>query len=135
MALEGAPIRFCATTTCSDLGWSRNSGLAFNLRFRLEKFRKWEFCCLGVFAKRDASPVEDHKPYVRGVESSRTIEQTQGNESRGNQDALKLLPSELTQSPNILYFKIKNFDGSFLLVKVHLFVPPEKKVRSYTKIK
>ncbi|KAM4101899.1 hypothetical protein ACB094_05G180700 [Castanea mollissima] len=80
MALEGAPIR--------------NSGLAFNLRFRSEKFRKWEFCCLGVFAKRDTSPVEDHKPYVPGVESSRTIEQTQGNESKGNHKALNLLPIE-----------------------------------------
>ncbi|KAM4112957.1 hypothetical protein ACJW30_05G180700 [Castanea mollissima] len=74
MALEGAPIRFCATTTCSVLGLSRNSGLAFNLR--------------------DTSPVEDHKPYVPGVESSRTIEQTQGNESKGNHKALNLLPIE-----------------------------------------
>nr|POE45260.1 arogenate dehydratase/prephenate dehydratase 1, chloroplastic [Quercus suber] len=80
MVLEVASIRFCATTTCSDLGWSRNSGLAFNLRFRLEKFRKWEFCCLGVFAKRDTSPVEDHKSYVPGVESSRIVEQTQVEE-------------------------------------------------------
>ncbi|KAL4628483.1 hypothetical protein ACB092_05G241900 [Castanea dentata] len=85
MALEGAPIRFCATTTCSDLGWSRNSGLAFNLRFRLEKFRKWEFCCLGVFAKRDTSPVEDHKPYVPG-----------GNASKGNHKALNLLPKRFS---------------------------------------
>ncbi|XP_030948873.1 arogenate dehydratase/prephenate dehydratase 1, chloroplastic-like [Quercus lobata] len=103
MALEGASIRFCATTTCSDLGRSRNSGLAFNLRFRLEKFRKWEFCCLGVFAKRDTSSVEDHKSYVPGIEPSRTVEQTQGNESRGNHKALNLLP-----------------------IKGHLFVPLEE---------
>ncbi|KAK7816511.1 arogenate dehydratase/prephenate dehydratase 1 [Quercus suber] len=96
MVLEVASIRFCATTTCSDLGWSRNSGLAFNLRFRLEKFRKWEFCCLGVFAKRDTSPVEDHKSYVPGVESSRIVEQTQGNESRGNHKALNLLPKRFS---------------------------------------
>ena len=120
MALEGAPIRFCATTTCSDLG-PRNSGLAFNLRFRLEKFRKWEFSCLGVFAKRDTSSVEDHKPYVPGVESSRTIEQTQRNESRGNHKALNLLPSELTQSPNTLYFKIKILTVLFFQLKVFFF--------------
>ncbi|KAL0012417.1 hypothetical protein SO802_007525 [Lithocarpus litseifolius] len=104
MALEGASIRFCATTTCSDLGWSRNSGLAFNLRFRLEKLRKWEFCCLGVFAKRDTSAVEDHKSYVPGVKSSRTVEQTQGNESRGNHKALNLLPSELIQISKYFVF-------------------------------
>ena len=97
MALKASPIWVCPRTPCSDL-WSRNSGSAFNLRFDLEKSRKWECCCLAVLAQRAITSVEDEKPNVSGVEPSWGIERTQGNESGGFHKDLNLLPSKSTQS-------------------------------------
>ncbi|XP_030932636.1 arogenate dehydratase/prephenate dehydratase 1, chloroplastic-like isoform X1 [Quercus lobata] len=100
MALKASPIWVCPRTPCSDLGssdlWSRNSGSAFNLRFDLEKSRKWECCCLAVLAQRAITSVEDEKPNVSGVEPSWGIERTQGNESRGFHKDLNLLPKPLS---------------------------------------
>lgn len=102
MALKASPIWVCPRTPCSDLEssdlWSRNSGSTFNLRFDLEKSRKWECCCLAVLAQRAITPVEDEKPDVSGVGPSWGIERTQGNESRGFHKDLNLLPSKSTQS-------------------------------------
>lgn len=100
MALKAPAIWVCPRTPCSDLGasdlWSRNSGSAFNLRFDLDKFRKWECCCLSVLAQRATTPVEDEKPHVSGVESSLDIESAKGNESRGFHKDLNLLPKPLS---------------------------------------
>ncbi|KAK4581148.1 hypothetical protein RGQ29_024715 [Quercus rubra] len=95
MALKASPIWVCPRTPCSDL-WSRNSGSAFNLRFDLEKSRKWECCCLAVLAQRAITSVEDEKPNVSGVEPSWGIERTQGNESGGFHKDLNLLPKPLS---------------------------------------
>nr|XP_023927623.1 arogenate dehydratase/prephenate dehydratase 1, chloroplastic [Quercus suber]POE91703.1 arogenate dehydratase/prephenate dehydratase 1, chloroplastic [Quercus suber] len=100
MALKASPIWVCPRTPCSDLGssdlWSRNSGSAFNLRFDLEKSRKWECCYLAVLAQRAITSVEDEKPNVSGVEPSWGIERTQGNESGGFHKDLNLLPKPLS---------------------------------------
>ncbi|XP_028762980.1 arogenate dehydratase/prephenate dehydratase 1, chloroplastic-like [Neltuma alba] len=71
-----------------------NSGLIMNMRYDLEKCRKWECCYLGALAQKAANPIEDDKkPAVTGADSSGSITGVQENESKG---LINLLPKPLS---------------------------------------
>lgn len=97
MALKTLSMVGCSNAP--QLGGARfqsgNSGMVLNLRYDLEKCRKWECCCLGVLAQKATTPVEDEKPNVSANEASRSIDGVRENESKG---FLNLLPSELYSS-------------------------------------
>ena len=98
MALKGASIWGCSSSRAAppQLGVVANShhALIGNLRYELEKCRKWECCCLGVVAQRALTPVEDEKPTGPLVESSGAADGVQQNESKGFHKDVNLLPSE-----------------------------------------
>ncbi|KAJ7946299.1 Arogenate dehydratase [Quillaja saponaria] len=99
MGLKGASIWGC-TKAFSHLGvtnsGARNSRLIVNLRYDIEKSRKWECCCLDVTAQRAATPVGEEKPNVPGIESSGASDQVLENESKGFHKNLNLLPKPLS---------------------------------------
>ncbi|XP_062088375.1 arogenate dehydratase/prephenate dehydratase 1, chloroplastic isoform X2 [Humulus lupulus] len=103
MALMGAPIWVSAKAPCSqlgvsDLGSSHRFGLALNLRYDLERLRKWECCCLSALTQKAITSVEDEKPYAPVADTSADTEETRDNESRGFHKDLNLLPKPLTAS-------------------------------------
>ncbi|XP_027331436.1 arogenate dehydratase/prephenate dehydratase 1, chloroplastic [Abrus precatorius] len=69
-----------------------------NLRYDLDKCRKWECCCLGVFAEaqRATTAVEDEKPSVPLVHSSGADIDLHPNHSKGFHKDINLLPKPLT---------------------------------------
>lgn len=93
------PIRPHSNVGASDLGY-RRCGFSLGLRcnWDLERFPKWECCCLGVLAQRAITPVEDEKPFTPEVESSKAINQVEDSKSRGFHKDLNLLPSEFPRS-------------------------------------
>ena len=97
MALKGAP---CFIWDCSKaaipLGFASlqrvDSRLCVNLRYDLEKCRRWGCCCLSVKALKAVAPAEDARSNVSEAESSGRVQQ---NESEGFKRDAFLLPSEL----------------------------------------
>ncbi|KAF4372551.1 hypothetical protein F8388_027224 [Cannabis sativa] len=103
MALMGSPIWVSAKAPCSqlgvsDLGSSRRFGFALNLRYDLERLRKWECCCLSALTQKAITSVEDEKPQVPVADTPADNEETENNESRGFHKDLNLLPKPLTAS-------------------------------------
>uniref|UniRef100_A0A5B6YWY5 Uncharacterized protein n=1 Tax=Davidia involucrata TaxID=16924 RepID=A0A5B6YWY5_DAVIN len=98
MALNAVPIWVCVNHShtqlhVSDSG-SNRSGSGWNLRFDLDRFRKWECCAL--LAQRATTPVEDEKPFTPGFESPGGTDQTEINKSRGFHKDLNSLPRPLS---------------------------------------
>uniref|UniRef100_A0A5B6YUV9 Arogenate dehydratase n=1 Tax=Davidia involucrata TaxID=16924 RepID=A0A5B6YUV9_DAVIN len=106
MALKSVSLWVCANHSHTQLGVSNSgsnrSGSGWNLRFDLDRSRKWE--CCGVLAQRATTPVEDEKPLTSGFESPGGTDQTQITESRGFHKDLNSLPRPLSatdlSSPN-----------------------------------
>ncbi|XP_061345564.1 arogenate dehydratase/prephenate dehydratase 1, chloroplastic [Gastrolobium bilobum] len=99
MALKGVSIWGCSQAPPPQLGVvnSHHSTLQIgNLRYDLEKCRKWECCCLGILAERAITPVEDEKPSVPFVESSGDADGVHQNDSDGFHKDINLLPKPLT---------------------------------------
>ncbi|KAJ7967702.1 Arogenate dehydratase [Quillaja saponaria] len=99
MALKGGSFRGC-TKTSPHLGVTKFGAgdfkLIVNLRYDLERSRKWKCCCLGLLAQRAATPVGEEKPNVPGIESSGAIDQVRDKESKGFHKDLNLLPKPLS---------------------------------------
>ncbi|KAJ1405577.1 Prephenate dehydratase [Sesbania bispinosa] len=96
MALKGASTWGCSKPHPQLGVASYHSGLIGNLRYDLNKCRKWECCCLGVLAQRATTAVEDEKPIVPLVESSGAADGTIQNDSIGFHKDLNLLSKPLT---------------------------------------
>ncbi|XP_059662355.1 arogenate dehydratase/prephenate dehydratase 1, chloroplastic [Cornus florida] len=99
MALKAVPIWVSSNNSHVQLGFSelgtKRYGSGLNLRFDLDRYRKWE-CCGLLLAQRAISPVEDEKPLTPGLESPGETDQTQITESRGFHKDLNSLPRPLS---------------------------------------
>ncbi|RZB89967.1 Arogenate dehydratase/prephenate dehydratase 1, chloroplastic, partial [Glycine soja] len=73
MALKDCSIWGCANKA-PQLGFATfqpsSSRPSVNLKHGLEKFCKWECCCLRVLSPRALTPIEDEKHVVAGVDES-----------------------------------------------------------------
>ncbi|KAK9267698.1 hypothetical protein L1049_010130 [Liquidambar formosana] len=102
MALKGSAVWGGASSPShhqfgggTDFG-SRRFGVAMNLRYDPERLQKWECCCAAVSAQRAITPVEDEKPSMPPIESSREVDRRQDAESGRFHKDMNYLPKPLS---------------------------------------